>query len=70
MTKYVLISAFPYGMKIGISSEVFETEGALREYLLNSHDMDEDYIESLINEGEVVVDYTEEPISYKIQVVA
>lgn len=70
MTKYMLIWAFGYRFSIKIESKVFGSEEELREHLENDCDMESSDIELLLQDGEYEDCDGEEPVSYKIQVVA
>lgn len=70
MTKYVLMWAFGYRMSIRIESKVFGSEEELRDHLKHDCDMLEPDIDLLLQDGEYEDCDSEEPVSYKIQVVA
>lgn len=70
MTKYVLMWAFGYRMSIKIESKVFGSEEVLRDHLKHECYLSEPDIELLLQDGEYEDCDGEEPVSYKIQVVA
>ena len=70
MTKYVLMWAFGYRMSIEIDSKVFGSEENLRDHLKHDCNFSEPDIELFLEDGKFEDCSGEEPVSYKIQVVA